>query len=106
MPVKNTDTMKIGDIKVGMSGVTLEAKVVEISETRDVQTRYGPKTVADAIIEDDTGQISLSLWENQISAVQVGNTVQVTGGYVTQFRDKVQLNIPKSGRLQVLDGTA
>lgn len=94
--------MKIADVKVGLSNVTLQAKVVDISETRDVQTKYGPRSVADAILEDDTGQISLSLWENQINSVSVGNTVNVIGAYVTQFREKVQLNIPKNGKLEVV----
>jgi len=94
--------MKIADVKVGLSNVTLQAKVVDISETRDVQTKYGPRSVADAILEDDTGQISLSLWENQINSVSVGDTISVTGAYVTQFREKVQLNIPKNGKLEVV----
>jgi replication factor A1 len=94
--------MKIGDIVAGMSNVSVEAKVISISESRDVQTRYGPRTVADAIIEDETGQIILSLWEKQISSVAVGDKIRVIGAYVTKFRDKLQLNIPKSGRLEVL----
>jgi replication factor A1 len=94
--------MKIGDIVAGMSNVSVEAKVISISESRDVQTRYGPRKVADAIIEDETGQIILSLWEKQISSVAVGDKIRVIGAYVTKFRDKLQLNIPKSGRLEVL----
>lgn len=94
--------MKIADVKVGMSAITIQAKVVEISETREVQTKYGPRAVADAILEDDTGQISLSLWEKQIASVSVGDTVEVGGAYVTQFRDKVQLSIPKNGKLEVV----
>lgn len=94
--------MKIADVKPGMSNITLEAKVVEISEARDVQTKYGPRSVADAIIEDDTGQVSMSLWEGQIKSVSVGDTVNVVGAYSTQFRDKLQLSIPKNGKLEVI----
>jgi len=94
--------MKISDISAGMSNVSVEAKVVDISESRDVQTRYGPRTVADATLEDETGQITISLWEKQINSVTVGDRVRVVGAYVTKFRDKLQLNIPKSGRLEVL----
>ena len=94
--------MKIADVKPGMSNITLEAKVVEISEARDVQTKYGPRSVADAILEDDTGQVSMSLWEGQIKSVSVGDTVNVAGAYSTQFRDKLQLSIPKNGKLEVV----
>lgn len=95
--------MKISEIKVGMSNVTIQAKVVDISPTRDVQTRYGLRSVADAILEDDTGRISLSLWEDDINSVSVGDIVNISGAYVTQFRDKLQLNVPRrSGRIQVI----
>ena len=94
--------MKINEIKPGMSNVSVQAKVIEISETRDVQTKYGRRSVADALLEDETGQINLSLWENQINSVSVGDIVSVSGAYVTQFRDNLQLNIPRSGKIEVV----
>lgn len=94
--------MKIADIRLGMSGISVEAKIVEIGESRDVNTKYGVRTVADAILEDDTGQIKLSLWEDQINSVSVGDNIIVRGAYATQFRDTLQLNIPKSGRLEIV----
>jgi replication factor A1 len=96
--------MKIKEIKSGMSNVSVEGKIVEISETRDVQTKYGRRSVADATLEDDTGSISLSLWEDQIDSVSVGDKVSISGAFVTQFRDKLQLSIPRSGKIEVLKG--
>lgn len=96
--------MKIKDIKVGMNNISVEGKITEISETRDVQTKYGRRSVADATIEDETGSVSLSLWENQIDSVSVGDRVLISGAFVTQFKDKLQLNIPRSGKLEVLKG--
>jgi len=93
--------MKISEVQRGMSNVSIEGKVVDIGESREVNTRYGRKSVADAIIEDDSGEIKLTLWENQITSVRVGDTVSVSGGYVTEFRDSLQLNIPRSGKLEV-----
>ncbi len=95
--------MKISDIKVGMNNVTIQAKVIDKSEPRNVQTRYGPKAVADAILEDDSGQISMSLWENDINTVSVGDVLSVTGAYTTQFKDKLQLNVPrKTGKIETV----
>ncbi len=93
--------MKIADIKAGLSGITVEAKVIEIGEPREVNTKYGVKSVADAILEDDTGQIKFSLWEDQINSVSVGDKVMINGAYVTQFRNVLQLNIPKSGKVEI-----
>lgn len=95
--------MKISDIKVGMSNVSLQAKVIDISEVRRVRTRYGPRSVADATLEDETGQIVLSLWEKQIESVSVGDMIEIRGAFVTRFKDKLQLNVPRSGKIEVLE---
>lgn len=94
--------MKISDVKRGMSNISLQAKVIDITEPRDVQTRYGRRSVADATLEDETGQISLTLWEEKINSVAIGDTVNVTGAFVTSFRDKLQLNVPRLGKIEIL----
>lgn len=98
--------MKIGEIKRGMSDVSITGKIIDISEKRDVQTKYGRRSVAEAVVEDDTGQISVSLWENQIDSVSVGDTVTVSGAYVTEFREKIQLNIPRSGKIETVSSAS
>jgi len=98
--------MKIAEVKQGMSSVSVKGKVIDVSEPREVNTRYGTRRVADAVIEDDSGQIKLSLWENQIDSVAIGDTVAVSGAYITVFRDQTQLNIPRSGKLEVVNSSA
>ena len=59
--------MKIKDLRNGMKRVAVEAKVVEKSEPREVQSRFKNETynVANAIISDETGSIKLTLWNEQ-----------------------------------------
>jgi ssDNA-binding replication factor A large subunit len=94
--------MKISEINRSMSNISIEAKVIDISEPREVQTRYGKKNVADATLEDDSGQISLTLWEEKITSISVGDNIKVTGAYVTSFKDKMQLNVPRNGIIEVV----
>jgi ssDNA-binding replication factor A large subunit len=54
--------MNISDLKSGMSSVDVKAKVTALSAPREVQTKYGPNSVADATLKDDTGTITLTLW--------------------------------------------
>lgn len=93
--------MKINEIKLGMSVVSTEGKIIAKSEPRRVRTRYGPRSVADAELEDETGTINLSLWEQQIEIVDVGDIMKINGAYVTEFINQLQLNIPRSGVLEV-----
>jgi len=86
-----------------MRNITIEAKVADKSDTREVTSRFKDETykVATAVIEDETGTIKLTLWNEQIEQVSVGNTVKVENGYVTSFRGEIQLNIGKYGKLTV-----
>lgn len=93
--------MKISEIQRGLSNVSIEGKILDISEVREVNTRYGKRNVADAMVEDDSGEIKISLWENQITSVRVGDKISISGAYVTEFRDVLQLNIPRSGKLEL-----
>jgi replication factor A1 len=97
-----SDLMRINEIRNGMSGVQTEGEVISKSEARRVNTRYGERSVADAMIEDETGTIKMSLWEDQINRVNIGNRVSIIGAYVTEFRNEIQLNIPRSGKLEIV----
>ena len=96
--------MKINELRDGMRKVDVEANVVEKSEAREVRSRYTNDTymVADATIEDETGKITLTLWNEQVEQVSVGDRVRIENGYIKSFREILQLNSGKYGTLTVL----
>lgn len=96
--------MKISDLRDGMRGVNLVAKVLEISEPREVTSKLDGRThkVAEAIIGDDTGTIKLSLWNEQIGRININDTIKIENGYVRSFKGERQLNVGRFGRLTVL----
>jgi replication factor A1 len=95
--------LQIKDLKNGMKNISLEAKVIEKSTPRQVLSRYKDEmyNVATAVISDGTGTIKLTLWNEQISNVDINDTVKVENGYVTSFKGEVQLNVGKYGKLDV-----
>jgi len=95
--------MEIKDLRNGMKRVSVEAKVIEKSDSREVLSRFKDEThkVATAIIADETGTIKLTLWNEQINQVNVNDTVKVENGYVTSFRGEIQLNVGRYGKLTV-----
>ncbi|MFC1487668.1 OB-fold nucleic acid binding domain-containing protein [Thermoproteota archaeon] len=96
--------MKINELKDGDRKVDVEANVIEKSDAREVRSRYTNETfrVADATIEDETGTITLTLWNEQVEQVNVGDRVKIENGYIKSFRDILQLNSGKYGSLTVL----
>jgi len=93
----------IKDLADGMKRVSVEGKVVEKGDTREVKSRYKDETyrIADAVIADESGSIKLTLWNEQIEQVNIGDNVKVENGYVTSFKGEVQLNVGKFGKMTV-----
>jgi len=87
-----------------MRRVDIVAKVIQKSDTREVRSRYGNETyrVADAIIQDETGTVKLTLWNDQINQVNIDDTVKIENGYIKSFRGEIQLNIGRYGKLSVM----
>ena len=92
----------IGSLRVGMKHVNLSAKVLEITKSVSVFTRFGNSAVvANALIGDKTGTIKLTLWDAQIDSVSVGDAVQIRDAQAFAFRGEKQLRIGRKGTLSV-----
>jgi replication factor A1 len=91
----------IKDLNDGMKRVSVEAKVVDKGDPREVRSRYKDETyrIVDAVIADETGSIKLTLWNEQIEQVNVGDNIKIENGYVTSFKGETQLNVGKFGKL-------
>jgi replication factor A1 len=95
--------MKIIELKPGMKRVEITAKLIEKSEPRDVMTRFGEQSrVANATLEDESGTMKLSLWNETIDQVNVNDTVKIENGYITAFRGETQLNVGRYGKISVV----
>ncbi|MEK6928717.1 MAG: OB-fold nucleic acid binding domain-containing protein [Nanoarchaeota archaeon] len=97
--------MKISELKVGQGKADIEAIVKSKSEPR-VINKYGKELrVANAVISDESGEIKLTLWNDDIGKVNVGDTIKITNGYVSEFNGEKQLTNGKFGKLEVVSGS-
>lgn len=96
-------SLKVKELHDGMKRVSIQARVTEKSDPREVTSRFKDQTyrVATALIADETGTVKLTLWNDQIEMVNVNNVVKIENGYVTSFRGEIQLNVGKFGTLTV-----
>ena len=84
------------------TNATIEATITAISPVRDVTTSRGPAQVADATLKDDSGSITLTLWGEDTRRYSVGQRVQITDGWVKDYRGKLQLSMGRSGTIRVV----
>lgn len=95
--------MAIKDLKVREGKVELIAEIIEIGDIREFEKFGKSGKVANAIIKDDTGTVKLSLWNEQIDQVRIGDKVKVQNGYVNEYQGEPQLTTGKFGTLEVLE---
>ena len=93
----------IKELQDGMKRVSVEAQVVEKGDVREVKSRFKDETyrIVDAVLADESGSVKLTLWNEQIEMVNVGDKLKIENGYVTSFKGEVQLNVGKFGKLTV-----
>ena len=87
-----------------MRRVDAEGEISEMGDPRSVNLKTGGEArVADCMLKDDSGQIKLSLWDDQIDMVKQGSKVRVTNGYTNSFRGEVRLNVGRYGKLEIIE---
>ncbi len=95
--------MEIGELTVESEDVELEAKINDIHVPRIVSSKYGQKEITLAVLEDEIEEIPVTLWEEQIEAVEEEETVRIEGAYTREWADGLQLNIPRDGSIEVAE---
>jgi replication factor A1 len=94
--------VKIGSLTPRSRGVNLVAKIVEKPEPRVVSSQYDQSEhrLTEALIADETGAITLVLWDDNIDLVNEGDSIKVVNGFIKLFRGKMQLNLGKFGKIE------
>jgi replication factor A1 len=81
---------------------TFLATITAVSAPREVTTSRGASQVADATLQDETGTTTLTLWGEDIQKYSVGQKVQITDGWVKDFRGKLQVSMGRSGKITIV----
>jgi replication factor A1 len=95
--------MAIKDLQARQGNVDLIAEVIEVSEPKEFNKFGKSGKVANAVLKDATGQVKLSLWNEQIDSVHVGDKVHIKNGFVNEWQGEKQLTTGKFGTLEVLE---
>ena len=100
-----SEVHSVAQAKTMRSGVNVEANVKSKSDPRTVNLKSGGTIdVCDAVIADAEGEeneMKLTLWGDDIKAVNVGDKVVITNGYTNEFKGDVSLTKGKFGKMEI-----
>ncbi|MDP3765584.1 MAG: OB-fold nucleic acid binding domain-containing protein [Nanoarchaeota archaeon] len=94
--------MQVKDLKPKQGNVDIEIDIVDVGVPREFQKFGKPGKVATAIAKDETGDIKLTLWNDDIDKVNAGDKVHLTNGYVNEWQGEMQLTTGRMGKLEVI----
>lgn len=96
------DKIKIGQVTLDNSNVTIVGKITVCSDAREFNREDGSTgSVANLTVADETGSIRVVLWESAADLVQVGeivfgDAVQVSG-FVREGRNGLEVSVGRGG---------
>ncbi len=94
--------MKLKELQPRQGKVEITAEVIQKDAPRSFEKFGKSGSVCNAKIKDDSGEMKLTLWNEQIEQVNVGDKVKISNGYVNEFQGELQLTTGKFGKLEVL----
>jgi len=92
--------MKISDLKPKQNNVDVEGLIKSIGEIKSF-VKFGREIrVANAVLEDESGFIKLTLWNEDIKKFKEGDKIKITNGFVNEFMGEIQLTAGKFGKIE------
>ncbi|MDO8481160.1 MAG: OB-fold nucleic acid binding domain-containing protein [Nanoarchaeota archaeon] len=94
--------MAIKDLQARQGNVNLTLDIVEKAAVREFE-KFGKKgRVCNAKAQDETGSITITLWNDDVDAVNVGDKIQIENGWVSEWQGELQLGTGKFGKLTIV----
>ena len=94
--------MKVSELRPRAAVPEIELEIVSKGEPRKFATEKGSGIVCSCAGKDKTGEVSLSLWNDQIEQVNEGDKIKITSGWCSEFRGQLQVSTGKMGNLEVI----
>jgi replication factor A1 len=100
-----TEIIKVGTLKSNLTNLNVMVKVLSIREPRVISSRRdrSEHRVTEALVGDETGCVLLTLWDNQIDALGIGEVYEIRNGYTNLFHGSLRLNMGKYGTAEKVD---
>lgn len=95
--------MEVKDVKANQGKIDLVLEVVDKQEPRSFE-KFGKKgKVCNATCKDESGEIVLTLWNDDVEKINVGDKIRLQNGWCSEFKGERQVSAGKFGKIEVLE---
>ncbi|MFH1175035.1 MAG: SOSS complex subunit B family protein [archaeon] len=92
--------MNISDLQPKQGNANVKGIITEKGDVREFQKFGKPGRVCNAKLKDASGNISLTLWNDEIDQVNVGDKIKILNGFVSEWQGQKQLSAGKFGNIE------
>lgn len=94
--------MLLSEIAPRQGKIDVEVEIVSMEEPKEFE-KFGKKgRVANALIKDSSGEMKMTLWNDEIDMVKPGDKIKISNGYCNEFQGEKQLTAGRFGKLEVI----
>ena len=94
--------MEVKDVQANQGNIDLVVEVVSKEEPRTFEKFGKEGRVCNAKVKDETGELKLTLWNEDVDKVNVGDKIHLENGWCSEYRDEKQLSSGKFGKIEVV----
>ena len=91
--------MKIKDIVANTGNIYIKGVIKEIEVPREFNKFGKSGKVCNAILADDSGEIMLTLWNEEADKFEKGQEIEIENGYAKHYKGDLQLTTGKFGSI-------
>jgi len=96
--------MQVKDLQPKQGNVDITLSITEKAEPREFEKFGKPGKVCNAKGKDETGTVTITLWNEDADKVSVGDKVTIKNGWVSEWQGDLQLSTGKFGQMEVEKG--
>ena len=97
--------MEIKDVQPNQGNIDLVLTIKEKGEARSFEKFGKTGRVCSAKATDDSGEIKLTLWNDDVDKVKTGDKIHIKNGWCSEYQGERQLSSGKFGEIEVLESS-
>jgi len=92
--------MNINELVENKPGSIEKATIIEKEEPRSFAKFGKDGKVCNCTLEDSTGKVQLTLWNEQVDQFQKGDVITLKEGWVKSWNNQLQISTGRNGTIE------
>ena len=95
--------MELKDVKANQGNIEVVVTIVQKDSPRTFEKFGKSGKVCNATVRDQSGEVKMTLWNDDVDKVKVGDKIKVVNGWCSEYKGEKQLSTGKFGKIEVVE---